>query len=144
MRKFLVTSPKFTGQAELTYNGRETLCRIDCTDTDMDQHTIQAFKAAVPSTLAALLQGKGFSSETTIVEAGYEVTFDLFYADYPLKRNRYKAEKVFDAMSKTDKVKAFNSLHFYKKYCTRNAWYTPMIADKYLRNREYETDWNKL
>ncbi len=145
MRRFLINNPKFTGQAEIWYNERDTLCKIDCTGTDMDQMTISHFKHALPSTVQGLLQGKGFTQDTTIVEAGYEVTFEQFYADYPLKRNRFKAEEVFKRMNKVEQAKAFNSLHFYKGYCTRNSsWYTPMIADKYLRNREYETEWNKI
>lgn len=144
MRRFLINSPKYDGQAELWYNERETLCKIDCSQTDMDQMTVSHFKHAAPATVQALLQGKGFSAETTIMEAGYEVTFEQFYADYPLKRNRYKAEEFFKKMNRVEQAKAYNSLHAYKNYCTRNQWYTPMIADKYLRSREYETDWAKI
>lgn len=144
MRRFLINSPRFSGQAELMYNDRDTLCKIDCTQTDMDQMTVAHFKHAVPATIPDLLRGKGFGADTTIVEAGYEVTFEQFYADYPLKRNRYKAEEVFNKMNKVEQAKAFNSLHFYKAYCTRNSWITPMMADTYLRKREYETEWNKI
>lgn len=144
MRRFLITSNRFTGQAELTYTAQGVLCRICATDTDMDQVTVKAFKSAVPESLAGLLEGRGFGPGTTIVEADYEVSFETFYQEYPLKRNRYKAEKVWSGLSKNHRLSAWNSLKSYKRYCSRNSWYTPMTADNYLRNRHFETDWNKV
>lgn len=145
MRRFLITSPKYNGQAELVYNEKETLCMIDCTKTDMDETVITAFKKAVPAKVSSLLGTcTSFSADTVIVESDFIVSFKRFYDEYPMKRNRFKAEEVFNRMNKTEQVKAFYSLHHYKKYCSKNQWYTPMIADKYLRNKEYETEWNKL
>ncbi len=143
MRRFLITnSEKFTGQAELVYNEKETLCIIDCSNTNMDQTTMLYFKNAAPITIATM--GKAFSKDTTVVESDFEVTFDKFYKDYPLKRNRFKGEAAFNKLSKTDQVKAFFSLHAYKKYLTRNTWLSPMISDRYLKDHEFETDWNKI
>lgn len=145
MRRFLITSPKFTGQAELVYNEKETLCMIDCTKTNMDENIITHFKRMAPATIAYLQNAHAFSSETMVVEADFVVSFKRFWDEYPLKRNRYKAEQLFGKMSKTDQVKAFYSLHHYKKYLSKNSgWLSPMIADRYLRNKEYETEWNKL
>lgn len=144
MRRFLITSPKFTGQAELVYNEKETLCIIDCTKAAMNEDVVTHFKRSAPSTLAQLLSGSYFSPETMIVESDFVVSFKRFYDDYPLKRNRYKAEQIFVKLSKTDQVKAFYSLHSYKKYLSKNSWLTPMIADTYLRKKEYETEWNKI
>jgi hypothetical protein len=145
MRRFLISNAaKFTGTAEVTYNDRETLCKIDCTGTDMGEMIISHFKSAVPPTIAGLLRGKSFTEGTVIVEDGYVVTFEMFYADYPLKRNRYKVEKVWSKLSTSDQVLAFHSLHFYNIYLTREKWQTPMIGDRYLKDREFETDWNKI
>lgn len=143
MRRFLITSPKYSGQAELVYNEKETLCMIDCTKTDMCQEVIGHFKRAVPTTIAELQSGKSFTSDTTIVESGFVVSFKRFYDDYPLKRNRYRAEKLFDKLSTTQQVKAFYSLHGYKKYLHK-AQIFAMGADRYLSERHFETDWNKV
>jgi hypothetical protein len=145
MRRFIITSPKFAGQAELVYNEKETLIMIDCTRAGMDEVTIAAFKRAVPVTISTLAgPASGFSSGTLIVEADFVVSFKRFYDEYPLKRNRYKVEQVWNKLNKPDQVKAFYSLHFYKKYLSKNNWLQPMIGDRYLRNKEYETEWNKL
>lgn len=145
MRKFLITSPKYNGAVEVVYNERSTLCIIDAGKTDMSEDVMNHFKKIVPVNMHLLLDGPNmFSADTVICESDFVITFKQFYDNYPLKRNRYKAEKVFEGMNKTEQVKAFYSLHNYKKYMNRNSWYTPMIADKYLRNREYETEWNKV
>lgn len=144
MRKFLITNPKYTGAAEVIYNDNATLCLVDLTKTDMSGHTVDHFLHSIPSSMITLINGTRFSKETTIVDGDLDVNFELFYKDYPLKRNRYKVEQVWNTLSKEDQVKAFYSLHSYKKYITKNPWYNAMIGDKYLRNKEYLTEWNKL
>lgn len=144
MRRFVITSPKFTGEAVLVYNEKETLCIVDASKTDMDQTVIGHFKHAAPVSVPELLAGKRFTSDVVIREEGVVVTFEQFYNDYPLKRNRYKVEQLWKKMNATDQVRAFYSLHGYKKYLHRNTWQTPMIADRYLRNREFETEWDKI
>ncbi len=145
MRRFEITSPKFTGAASITYNDKNTLCVIDCKETDMDEITVHHFKKAVPVTIKILETGESFSKETQIVEADFVVTFEMFYADYPLKRNRYKVEQAWNKMNKSDQVRAFSSLPSYKKYLNREGkWLKPMIADRYLNTKEYLTEWNKI
>jgi hypothetical protein len=143
MRRFLVTSPKFNGIVEIFYNEKGTLCKVDLTQAEMELQTIIHFLGKVSPSISTMT--KWFSNETAIVEAAYEVSFEMFYKDYPLHRNRYKVEKIWDKMNKAEQVKAFHSLHAYKKYLTNNSHYLkPMIADRYLRDREYETEWNKI
>lgn len=143
MRRFLITSPKFSGQAELVYNEQEVLCMIDATKTGMDENTIAAFKRAVPATIAQLATGQSFGTETTVVEADFVVSFKRFYDEYPLKRNRFRAEKCFEKMTSSQQVKAFYSLPGYKKYLNRTNIFA-MGADRYLTERHFETEWNKL
>jgi hypothetical protein len=143
MQRFLITNTdKFTGQAELVYNDKGTLCIINCADTDMDRQTMQHFKNVAPVT-TNLLQ-EAFKSPTIIVAADFVITFEAFYRDYPLKRNRYKAEKVWQKMNATEHIKAWHSLSSYKKYLSKNTWQTPMIADTYLTRKEFETEWAKI
>lgn len=110
----------------------------------MSAQTIAHFKNAVPATIAALEQGGCFSSQTLVVESGFEITFEKFYEDYPLKRNRYKAEKYWATMNKSDQVEAWASLTGYKKYLKANSWLKQMICDRYLRDKEYKTEWSKI
>lgn len=143
MRRFLVTNPKYNGQAELVYNDRETLCMIDCTKTDMGEEIIKHFKQAVPVTIAGLQGGRSFSADTVIVESDFVVSFKRFYDEYPLKRNRFRAEKLFEKLNGSQQVTAYYSLSGYKKYLTKYQSFA-MGADRYLSERHYETEWRKL
>ena len=143
MRKFIITSPAYTGEAEAAYDETGRLILINLQHTNMDAQLIVRFKAKVPA-LVDELEPAFAESKCTIIESEYVITFEMFYKDYPLKRNRYKVQKQWDKMNKTEQVKAFVSLAKYKKYLQRLEWQTPMIADRYLRDREYETEWNKL
>lgn len=141
MRRFLITSPKFSGTVELIYNQEELICCIDIRGASMPKQTLSHLKAAIPVTLEQLITGQGFGPDTMIVEAGFELDFPKFWEEYPLHRNRFKVEQVWNKMAKGDQVKAYFSLGAYKKYLQKNNWCSPMIADRYLRNKEYETDW---
>lgn len=141
MKKVLITSAKFTGQAEITYDAAGKLLVLDVSDATMPSEALTLFKRAVPvlyDNLADALQ------TCTIIPADVVITFEMFWKLYPLKRNRYKAAQYWEKMNETDKVNAFSSLKAYNKYCTKTQWYNPMIADKYLRAREFETDWQTI
>jgi hypothetical protein len=143
MQRFLITNTdKFTGQAELVFNDKGTLCIIDCSDTDMDTDTIRHFKNVAPVTVTDL--PAAFKTPTIIVEAGFDITFDRFYKDYPIKRNRYKAEKAWAKLNDTDRIKAWHSISSYKKYLSKKNWLSAMLADSYLNRKEFETEWSKI
>lgn len=143
MRKFkIVNADKFNGQAEIVYNDRGTLCIIDCSDTDMNEQTVDHFKKSVPANIGKLQEA--FKHPTVIADVGFEVTFERFYKDYPLKRNRYKAEKQWAKLTDTERIIAWHSLSSYKKYLSRQSWQSPMLADSYLSRREFETEWHKI
>lgn len=143
MQRFLITNTnKFTGQAEVVYNEKNVLIIINCSDTDMTGDLLKHFKAAVPVNSDNLADA--FAKPTVIVQAEYQVTFDMFYNAYPLKRNRFKAEKLWPKLSKADQVVAYFSLDAYKKYLKKAEWQSPMIADSYLSRREFETNWKSL
>src|SRR5436190_11368440 len=136
MQRFLITNTdKFTGQAELIYNDKGTLCVIDCSNTDMEEIVMHHFKNAAPVTTNRLKDA--FKHPTVIVEAGFEITFEKFYKEYPLKRNRNRAEKAWTKLNDSDRIKAWHSLSSYKKYLSRNQWLSPMLADAYLNRREF-------
>ena len=143
MQRFLITNTdKFTGQAELVYNDAGTLCIIDCSDTDMNENTMHHFKGVAPVVVGNLSQA--FKAPTVIVEAGFDISFDKFYKDYPLKRNRYRAKSQWLGMARTERRKAWHCRAFNKRYCNRNQWYNPMIPDAYLTRKEFETEWSKV
>jgi hypothetical protein len=144
MRRFLLTSTKFIGTVELVYNEQEHLRRLDFIDTNLEPEQIFGFLKTAPITIKHLENGVGLSQSSTVIEAAYEISFEDFWKAYPLRRNRFRVEKQWAKMPKTEIVKAFFSLPGYCQYLKKNAWQTPMIADRYLQEKQYETEWNRI
>lgn len=143
MRRFLITSPSYTGEAEIVYNQFGLLVRIDCTRCHMMPKTMQAFKEKIPA-LIEELEPMFKGTTITVVEVEFEATFEMFWKEYPYKRNRHLAESYWPKMNKTDQVTALLAATAYARYCKKNSWYNPKIADTWLKQKEYLNEWNKL
>lgn len=143
MRKFTITSPAYTGEASLIYADDGTLKVIDASLTNMPANVMQSFKAKVPAHVDAITECFA-NTQAVIVESDYEVTFDMFWEKYDLKRNKQDALKLWNKMSKQEKVIAFHSLYSYERYLLRNTWCNKMYPDTYLRGKHYHDEWNKI
>lgn len=147
MKRFLITNPRFTGEAEIIYNENALLMVIDISNTSMGENMIANFKRAVPAHCSPENLAAAFTGETTIVAADLEITWEMFYGDWPYKRNAHVARKLWDKMNSSDQAIAWHNKKDYIGYCKRQQAkyeYQPMMADSYLRKREFETDWKKL
>lgn len=141
MRRFLITSPKFTGTAELFYNQEEVLMIIDCTDTGMNVETVTAFKRAVPATIQQLAAGGNFTEGTTIVEAGFRISFDRFWKEYKKKINKNRCITFYDRLSDADTVSCFNGIKEYDKFLAKVEVRQKLDPENWLKQRAWENDW---
>jgi hypothetical protein len=141
MKRFILNSPKFQGNAEIHYNGSGVLCKIDLTNCLMEERVVHHFKAAVPSTLALLLNGNAFSSETSIVEAEYEITFDMLWNAYSKKHNRIRCEKLWKGLSKIEQIEALHGIVAYDKFLKKETWRSKADPETYLRNQMWNNEW---
>ena len=139
MKRFLITSTKFTGTAEIFYNAAGILNKIDCTDTDMDAYTIAPFKRAVSPTLDDI--AKGFSNDVSIVETSIEVKFEMFWDKYKRKINRKRAEALFNKLSQSDQVKAYYGIDGYNKFLKSEGYRSKQDPDTYLTKRTWENEY---
>jgi|SRR5690242_8000177 len=140
MRRFLITSPRFSGQAEVIYNTAGVLCKIDCSDTDMNAGTIKHFKAAVGPDIASI---GNLLPNCIIVEAEYEVTFDMFWKKYGKKINKARCILLWNKLNKTMTVQAFHGIEAYDKFLKRESWRTKADPETYLRNKYWENEYEK-
>lgn len=141
MRRFLITSQKFTGTAELLYNDQEVLNRIDCTQTDMSADTVAAFKRAVPVLINALLKEPWCGADTTIIEADFEVSFLMFWKRYDKKINKKRAQLAWNKLSKSEQVKAFYGIDAYTKFLKIENWRPKQDPENYLKNLMWENEY---
>lgn len=138
MKRFLITSPKFTGQAELLYTDAGVLCKIDCTDTNMGEAIFQ-FKTQVPTQMDKLKYS--FSTLTTIVEAEFEVSFDMFWKKYNKKINKSRCILLWGKLNKVQQVQAFFGVDGYDKYLKNEGWRSKADPETYLRNGYWENEY---
>lgn len=139
MRRFLITSPKFSGQAEAIYNDADVLCKIDVTDTNMDAQTIFHFKKSVGHDIDNI--ATYFTKETTIIEAAFEVTFDMFWKKYNEKRNKARCILLWNKLNKTMEVQAYMGIDAYDKFLKREGWRNKADPETYLRNKYWENEY---
>lgn len=154
MKRFIITSPRFTGEINVLYaptspqpspEEREPLRLqfIDFTKCDMTEEQITFFKTKLPVFYSEKFMEAFGSSKLNVVEEGYVVTFDQFWKRYNLKRNRERSLKLWNRLSEADQVNAFFKLGQYERYLTLETWRTKAECDKYLRNRYWDNDWSK-
>ena len=142
MKRFIVTSPSWTGEAEIVYNELGLLVRLSFEGCVFADHNkiVERFKALVP-VLLTYLQVAFQNTSATVVEADFEVTFDMFWKAYNKKLNRLRAGAIWNKLGKTDQVKAFYGVPVYDKYLKKENWRSKADPETYLRNKMYENEY---
>ena len=153
MKKFIITSPAYTGEINVMYGLDWKLLFIDFLKCDLTAEQIDYFKSKCPATLPveddkaeavttqlATYFGK---SKLNIVQQGYFVSFDQWWTRYDLKRNRARCEKLWNKMSEADHAAAYFKLPLYERHLSIEKWKTKADPDTYLRNRYFDNDYSK-
>lgn len=144
MRRFLFTVPhKFKGAIEAHYNTGGQLIKIDFTGVQLTPEAVKFFKSAIPvmvDNIESNFDGKG----VTVEETEFIVTYDDFYREYPYKRNSHLAQAHWPKLTSNQQYLAFIQAIEYRNYCSRNTWYKPQIADKWLKTEQFKNNWKEL
>ncbi len=145
MKRYCLSAKTFTGEAELIYDDAGALLKIDFSNTSTTVEQRYHIKINVPMTLTHLEEGgHNLSKSISIIAKDIEISFEMFWKEYPYKRNRHLVEGYWPMMNKTDQVTAYLAAIEYGKYCTRNKWYNAKIADLWLKKKEFLNDWKNL
>lgn len=139
MKRFLITSPKFTGQAELIYNEDGRLMHVNLVDTDMNAATAQAFVRCVSGD--AVNVADRFGADVQIVSADVEITFDMFWKAYGKKINKSRCIILWGKLNKAAQVAAYVGIRKYNKYLFENKWRGKADPETYLRNAYWENEY---
>ena len=143
MRRFIITSPKFTGQVELIYNTDGLLVGLNYPEVKDDIKLItaffdRAFRAMHVDMVEAFIKG----TEAMVVEADFEVTFEMFWLAYGHKINRKRCIALWDKLTKVQQVKAWAGIKVYDKYLKAVPWGRAKAdPDTYLRQEYWENEW---
>lgn len=139
MRRFIITSEIFTGDAELHYDADGRLVIIDITRTSMNAGLVGKFKLKVPHHVDSM--ATAFSENVTVVEADYEVSFDMFWKKYDKKINRKRCELIWIKMNKADQVSAHAGIDAYNRYLKRESWRSKLDPENYLKNKTWDNEY---
>lgn len=144
MRKFLVTSPAWQGEAEIVYDQSGRLISLSNIGTNMSTDVISSFKKRVPAHIDNM--SEAFTgTQAVVVETDFNVSVDDFLHEYPYARNTHLTREYWPKMSRSDQVLAWMAAKDYADYCKRNSkWYKPKIADTWLKHKEYLNNWKTL
>ena len=141
MKKYNVTSNKFTGTAELFYNAEGVLCAINCRDTNMSPEVIYNFKKAVPVTETGLISGQGFGAGTIVVAAGYRMEFEAFWKSYNKKINKLRCIPLYNKLSDPDTILCCEGIKPYDAFLKRVEVRQKLDPENWIRQRAWENDW---
>lgn len=145
MRRFLIGSAKFEGSIEIKYDSDNYLHTVSFAGTTMPAEYKAAFLKIISGAVSVDFLQSAFSRTKVIIsEAEFEVTFEMFWHEYPYKRNRHIAEEVFNKLLKPDQIRAWEAATEYAKYCKRNEWYNKKLADLWLKTKQFLNDWKTL
>lgn len=152
MKKYIITSLKFTGEINVLYGVDGKLLFIDFMKCDLTEEQAEYFKKNCPAKVGEI-DGTRFENESeymqsffgnsklTIIQEGYKVTFEMMWNRYDYKVNRIRAEKEWNKLREADHVNAFARYPLYDRHLKLNAWKTKAGLDRYLKDRFWESEW---
>ena len=125
MRVFEITSTKYTGKVTVKFNDQDCFAGIDFSEADVTVAQVKWFLMRIPANSHAM----GIFPEGMVAEVLESIDFTAFWNRYDDKArsSRIKTDRVWNRMSRAEKVKAYNFVPKYfrsipggvmKKYAT--------------------------
>lgn len=145
MRRFLLTSERFTGIAEVYYDFDGLLCHLNLVDCCMSYTQIK-FLLQNLSPDVQQFEGMLTGTNIKIEEKPFELSLDDFKREYPYSRNYHLLTSLWPKLNRKTQVVAYFAAIQYRKYCERNNIKPPFIriAATWLAKEEYKNDWRKM
>lgn len=141
MKHYILTSQSFDGQVEFRYSdsGRLSLFKDD---SKMSSEQYDWLILHLPSNEDQLTVIKS-KIKGKLEEVPPDLSFETAYNLYGFKRNAFRARKIWEKMTDGDKMNCIRSFKSYLRYIGRKT-ISQMIFDRYLAERQWETDWDAL
>lgn len=141
MKKYTLTSPKFDGQILFGYNDSRVLVYFNNETTmTFDQHAWVLKKLPLGEDEIDPLSKK---INGVLAEVPEDISFDRFWDDYGKKINLKRCKPLWAKLTEGEAMTAILRIPAYKAYLKRTNFRNTADPEKYLRDRYFETDWNK-
>jgi len=152
MYKYIITFKDVPGdEISISYNSDKRLLKIDASAASkLSAKQVGYIKNITPEELTNPFEQfsemiKLCKGKIDIVESEFDVDFLVFWEAYNYKRHKKPAESLYSKLSYADKYKCIASIKGYNSYRSRKGeWLEQMLPDTYIRQREFETEWNNV
>lgn len=142
MHKIIITSIKFTGSLEFELDN-DGAVRVYRNLAKLNPQQVDLLHKNFPMDLDKIneLVRSYKTMKAQLVEL--EITFEMFWDRYGLKRNKIRTEKYWKRLSVADRLKAWNNIPPYFAYLDRNPNQAKMYPDTYLNpdQRKFENEY---
>lgn len=142
MKKIIATSAGFEGEVHIVYDNDDgMLMTVDFAHALLNAKQVQYFMEKTPVYYAGKILAQQFSSKLTLVEESISITFSMFWLKYARKINKARCERIWDKLSKSDRVKAYYGIFPYDRHLQSNSWKSKADPETYLKNKYWENEW---
>jgi len=145
MIRYILISNKFEGYIIYGYNTLGFLVHFENCTYGMTEDQLEG----VVKELRNALSHERFVAWTKehgmkVVKLEDDLTFERFWAEYGMQRDRMRAEKVWNAMKPEDRQYVLYNIKAYKRYLKRmGAWLNQKFPETYLRSN-WRDEWDKI
>jgi hypothetical protein len=151
MKKILATGP-FEGEIVLVYGepgvgaaAYPPLLLVDFKGVQLSDDRKLRILYTVPVRYDGNFGSAWGNAPLKFVEEDEEVDFETdFWKPFDNKTNKERAVRAWKATGKGDRILAVHSIAGYNSHLSQNQWKAKMSADRFLREKQYKTDWYSL
>lgn len=141
MNKYIITSPRFTGEIHVLYGSDNRLLCLDFIKCGLTDAQLEYFKNRCPITYTDEFMSAFGKSNLNVIQEGYEVNFEQWWNRYDLKHNKVRCLTMWNRLSEADRVNAFFKLGLYERHLSLNSWRKKAEPDTYLKDRYWDSEW---
>lgn len=135
MKKYCLTSTKFTGEVLYLFNDNDRLVELKISaEMEPEKHSILI--SWTPETIEHLM---AFQKQynLNLKEVPVEITFEVFWEEFNYKVDKQMAVKEWDKLDEPSQAKAIAKAKAYRAFCARKG--TALIyPSRYLKNRRFD------
>lgn len=140
MKKYILTSPKFTGSVNFGYDDGGFLVLYH-SETEMTDKQKEWLLKNLPlgsgnlEALSKLIDGQ-------LKEIPADLSFDTFWDKYDKKINRKRCEPMWKKLNDASKMQAISNVKPYDSYLQRTG-IAKAHPENYINKEYYSVDWNR-
>lgn len=141
MKKYIITSPRFTGEIHVLYGIDAKLLEISFTKCSLTEEQTEYFKNKLPVVFRENFLEAFGNSKLNVIEEGYTVSFEEWWERYNVKHNKQRCLALWNKLSEAAQAMAFFKLPAYERHLAIENWKSKADPDTYLRQRYWESEW---